>query len=193
MEVRTQDGLKEPAASSCGHAYLSRWRVLLLDALASIDATSLPSRFGLAWSISEYLLKQSGCFTLFATHYHELTQLGNTEGVLNRHVTAHTVEGGEITMLYNVADGPCLASFGIHVAQLARFPPSVIAGAKRKVADLEAHRTAPQTKIASAQPSAADAEKLRKVGTSFKALPLDMCDAGETVTNVRMLAPAASS
>ena len=41
--------------------------------------------------------------------------------MLNRHVTAHAVENGEITMLYSVEDGPCLDSFGIHVAQLARF------------------------------------------------------------------------
>lgn len=100
--------------------------------------TSTYDGFGLAWAISEHLAATSRCMTLFATHFHELTALDKrTAGVANRHVTAHTA-GGLITMLYSVRDGPCPASFGIHVAEMAAFPKSVVATAREKAAQLEA-------------------------------------------------------
>ena len=157
--------------------------LVIIDELGR--GTSTFDGFGLAWSISEYLLKRTRCFTLFATHYHELTQLGHEQGVLNRHVTAHAVENGEITMLYSVEDGPCLDSFGIHVAQLSRFPPTVIASAKRKVAALEAHRAESSERagkvaaVASAEQGGAPSCELGRLGKNFTGLPFDLYTSAE--------------
>ena len=75
---------------------------------------------------------------LFATHFHELTQLAHTQPVKNRHVTAHVDEvTGALAFLYEVADGACTESFGIKVAELAGFPAHTVAVAKRKAEELE--------------------------------------------------------
>ena len=67
-----------------------------------------------------------GCFCLFATHFHELTALEQHQSsVKNMHVSAETTNGN-IAFRYKVEPGPCLQSFGIHVAKLAKFPNSVI-------------------------------------------------------------------
>jgi DNA mismatch repair ATPase MutS len=69
----------------------------------------------------------------------ELTSsLAAIPAVRNLSVTA-VANGDNITFLYNVKPGACGQSFGVAVAELARFPPAVVAAAKRKLADLEGH------------------------------------------------------
>jgi DNA mismatch repair protein MutS len=99
--------------------------------------TSTYDGLALAWAIVEHLHDQNGCRTLFATHYHELTQLAQTlPGVRNYNVAVHD-DGRTITFLYRVVPGAASRSYGIHVAQLAGVPLSVVHRAEQVLRQLE--------------------------------------------------------
>lgn len=73
-----------------------------------------------------HLATETKCFSLFATHFHEITQLAETFPVVhNLHVTAVTTEK-TITPLYQIKEGACDKSYGIHCARMVGFPPDVI-------------------------------------------------------------------
>jgi DNA mismatch repair protein MutS len=115
--------------------------LVLLDELGRGTATY--DGLALAWAVTEHLHDARGPRprTIFATHFHELTQLAER---LPRLANAHMEvleQGGGVVFLHRVADGPADRSYGIHVAQLAGLPAGVVERAKVVLAELESERT----------------------------------------------------
>src|ERR1700678_3005367 len=104
--------------------------------------TSTFDGLSLAWACAAFIARQIRAFTLFATHYFELTSLATeAPGVANVHVEA--VEHGDtLVFLHSVKDGPANQSYGLQVAALAGIPRSVTAEARRYLTELERERDA---------------------------------------------------
>lgn len=99
--------------------------------------TSTFDGLSLAWSCAEYLAQQVKAFTLFATHYFELTTLPDQlAGVHNVHLTA-VEHNDHIVFMHEVQEGPASQSYGLQVAQLAGVPQNVIQYAREKLVHLE--------------------------------------------------------
>ena len=109
--------------------------LVLLDEIGR--GTSTFDGLSLAWAIAKQLLEKNKSFTLFATHYFELTRIVDEfKHAANVHLDA--VEHGQgIVFLHKVEEGAAHMSYGIQVAQLAGIPKSVVAAAKRKLTQLE--------------------------------------------------------
>ena len=115
--------------------------LVLLDEMGRGTATY--DGLAIAWAAIEHLRSRTGAKTLFATHYHELTQLAEQlPGVRNFHVTVKDAAGG-IVFLRRVEPGAANKSYGIEVAKLAGLPAEVIRRAREVLAEHESiERTA---------------------------------------------------
>ncbi len=110
--------------------------LVLMDEIGR--GTSTYDGLALAWAIARHLIERNGCYTLFATHYFELTQLAvEFRQVANVHLDA-VEHKDRIVFLHSVEEGPASRSYGLQVAQLAGVPGAVIRSAKKRLADLEA-------------------------------------------------------
>ena len=113
----------------------TEYSLVLMDEVGR--GTSTFDGLSLAWATAEHLAKHIRCYTLFATHYFELTQLADDlEHAVNVHLTA-TEHDDTIVFLHNVHDGPASQSYGLQVAKLAGVPQDVIRNAKEQLSHLE--------------------------------------------------------
>ena len=115
------------------------YSLVLMDEIGR--GTSTYDGLSLAWACAEYLATQLQAFTLFATHYFELTELTHTlSGVQNLHLDA--VEHDDtIRFMHSVETGAASKSYGLQVAQLAGVPKAVISAAKNRLRTLESQHT----------------------------------------------------
>jgi DNA mismatch repair protein MutS len=125
--------------------------LVLMDEIGR--GTSTYDGLSLAWACATHIAKNVRAFTLFATHYFELTSLPTEiDGCANVHLDA-TEHGEKLIFLHTVKDGPANQSYGLQVAALAGVPTKVITAAKRYLHELErrsraTHEPRPQQELA---------------------------------------------
>ena len=114
--------------------------LILMDEIGR--GTSTFDGLSLAWAIARHIAMKVKAFTLFATHYFELTTLAReVDACVNVHLDA-TEHGDSIVFLHAVKEGPASRSYGLQVAQLAGVPREVIQRAKEYLTALESQRDA---------------------------------------------------
>jgi DNA mismatch repair protein MutS len=125
--------------------------------------TSTFDGLALAYAIARHLAESTRCYTLFATHYFELTGLASAiPNVANVHLDA-VEHKDRIVFLHRLEGGPADRSYGIHVAHLAGIPREVVRAARRHLAELETQLRPGGTQpdlFAAPAPAAAEAEAL---------------------------------
>ncbi|HEY6807739.1 MAG TPA: hypothetical protein VI160_03035, partial [Gemmatimonadales bacterium] len=140
--------------------------LVLLDEIGR--GTSTYDGVAIAWAVTEYLHNRLGCKTIFATHYHELTQLTDELAHARNFNVAVRETGEEIVFLHRLEPGGTDRSYGIHVGRLAGLPAPVVARAWEVLALLEAGHL-----VANVPPPAApDAAQLGLFGGAAPAHPL---------------------
>jgi len=145
--------------------------LVLLDEIGR--GTSTYDGVAIAWAVTEFLHNTIGCKTIFATHYHELTQLTEELAHARNFNVAVREAGDEIVFLHRLEPGGTDRSYGIHVGRLAGLPAPVVGRAWQVLALLEAgHHVAHQ-----APPAPPDAAQLGLFGPSHPLLEeLDRLD-----------------
>jgi DNA mismatch repair protein MutS len=109
--------------------------LIILDEVGR--GTSTYDGLSLAWAVAEYIAGKLKARTLFATHYHQLTDLAQAcNGIKNYHLAVREW-GDEVVFLHKIVEGAADRSYGIHVARLAGIPRSVIERALVILANLE--------------------------------------------------------
>ena len=118
--------------------------LVILDEIGRGTATF--DGLSIAWAVAEHLHDTIGCRTLFATHYHELTDLANTKSAVANYNVAVREWNEEIIFLHKILPGAADKSYGIQVARLAGLPKAVVDRAKSILSHLELHSVKPEAK-----------------------------------------------
>lgn len=148
------------------------------DSLVVLDeigrGTSTFDGLSIAWAVVEYIAKNLSYKTLFATHYHELSELeGVIKGVKNYKSTVKEV-GDKVVFLRKIIRGSANKSFGVEVAKLAGVPEAVIARAKEISANLERVNQKLDLDIFSENEERQQAEKKNKLGQQLLSILKDI-------------------
>jgi len=154
--------------------------LVLMDEIGR--GTSTFDGLALASAIATHLHDKTRAFTLFATHYFELTELPTKhERALNQHVSA-VESGDDIVFLHELQPGPASRSYGVQVARLAGMPASLLRHARATLEALEAskHAADAQIDLFAAPPAVPDAEPSR-VETALAAIEPDMLSPKEAL------------
>ncbi|HMI57144.1 MAG TPA: hypothetical protein VK511_03800, partial [Gemmatimonadaceae bacterium] len=114
----------------------TRRSLVLLDEIGR--GTSTYDGVSIAWAVSEHLHDAIGCKTVFATHYHELTQLAEERDAIRNYTVAVREVGDEVLFLHTLIAGGADRSYGIEVGRLAGLPPAVVSRARVMLKLLEA-------------------------------------------------------
>ena len=136
--------------------------------------TSTFDGLSIAWAVVEYIAKNIKCKTLFATHYHELSDLeGVLEGVKNYKITVKEI-GDTVVFLRKIVRGHANKSFGVEVAKLAGVPNKVIDRAKEISENLERVNKKLDLDIFSEDEERQRAEKNNKLGQKILSILKDV-------------------
>ena len=135
--------------------------LIILDEIGR--GTSTFDGLSLAWAIVEHLHNQAGAKTLFATHYHELTELAGRLPRLKNFNVAVREWNDQIVFLRKIVEGGTDKSYGIQVARLAGVPKPVLERAKEILRNLEESELTPEGKVRQQSRHRAEREKLQKL------------------------------
>jgi DNA mismatch repair protein MutS len=124
----------------------TRRSLVILDEIGR--GTSTYDGLSIAWAVAEHLHDVIGCRALFATHYHELTELAKQAPGIANHSVAAREHGDDVVFLHKLVPGPASRSYGIAVARLAGIGEGVLARAKAILGTLESGAALPGGKHA---------------------------------------------
>lgn len=159
----------------------TKYSLIILDEVGR--GTSTYDGISLAWSIVEYIHDRIGAKTLFATHYHELTDLENTYDNIKNYSVDVKEDGDDIIFLRKIVDRAADRSYGIYVAKLAKLPDDLIKRADSILKDLEKNHLNNSESISQATgiyPKEENEEEIRQLSFDFvlereskKNIPMD--------------------
>jgi DNA mismatch repair protein MutS len=135
--------------------------LIVLDEIGR--GTSTFDGLSLAWSIVEHLHNQVGAKTLFATHYHELTELAVRLPRLKNFNVAVREWRDQVVFLHKIVEGGTDKSYGIHVARLAGVPKTILDRAKEILANLEESELTPEGTVRQSPRRQQDRDKLQQL------------------------------